>query len=105
LFSEVIGFSVGPTHPDLKALHGHNMQMDDKFFYTCATAYSCIWKKIFWLSQHPTCCTIVNALSSYLNCTWSRGRSIIFSRSLYHKCSSDETSWFSGRFLFKTRIK
>jgi hypothetical protein len=48
LFSEVIGFSVGPTLPDLKALHGNNMQMDDrKFFYLVLQHTDAFEKRIF----------------------------------------------------------
>jgi hypothetical protein len=48
LLSEVIGFSVGPTHPDLKALHGNNMQIDDTFFFNLVLQHKASFEKRFF---------------------------------------------------------
>jgi hypothetical protein len=50
LFSEVIGFSVGPTHTDLKALHGNSMQIDDTVFFLilCCSTKLHMKKRFFY---------------------------------------------------------
>lgn len=46
--SEVIGFSVGPTHPDLKLLHGNNIQMDGRNFINLVLQHKAAFEKKFF---------------------------------------------------------